>query len=254
MSLVKYEIRQRIAYITMNRPEKLNAITPDMLSKLWDAFTDLRDNPDVWLGIVTGTGRAFSVGHDLKAMSEMSSENKASGSTDQLYLMQQNITKPIIAAVNGLCLAQGGGIAMGSDILIASENAQFGWPQTKRGLSSISGPVILSKRIPHGKAMELLFTGDFLSAEDALNIGLVNYVVPESQLIEKSNELAHKILENAPVAVRGMKEAVLPRDDETLEGRLNKATEIFERVRNSVDAQEGLNAFEEKRSPKWKGY
>ena len=254
MSLVKYEIRQRIAYITMNRPEKLNAITPDMLSKLWDAFTDLRDNPDVWLGIVTGTGRAFSVGHDLKAMSEMSGENKSSGSTDQLYLMQQNITKPIIAAVNGLCLAQGGGIAMGSDILIASENAQFGWPQTKRGLSSISGPVILSKRIPNGKAMELLFTGDFLSAEDALNIGLVNYVVPESQLIEKSNELAHKILENAPVAVRGMKEAVLPRDDETLEGRLNKATEIFERVRNSVDAQEGLNAFEEKRSPKWKGY
>ena len=79
-------------------------------------------------------------------------------------------------------------------------------------------------------------------------------MVPESQLIEKSNELAHKILENAPVAVRGMKEAVLPRDDETLEGRLNKATEIFERVRNSVDAQEGLNAFEEKRSPKWKGY
>ena len=138
MSLVKYEIRQRIAYITMNRPEKLNAITPDMLSKLWDAFTDLRDNPDVWLGIVTGTGRAFSVGHDLKAMSEMSGENKSSGSTDQLYLMQQNITKPIIAAVNGLCLAQGGGIAMGSDILIASENAQFGWPQTKRGLSSIS--------------------------------------------------------------------------------------------------------------------
>ena len=76
MSLLKYEIRQRIAYITMNRPEKLNAITPDMLSKLWDAFTDLRDNPDVWLGIVTGTGRAFSVGHDLKAMSELSGENK----------------------------------------------------------------------------------------------------------------------------------------------------------------------------------
>lgn len=254
MSLVKYEIRERIAYITMNRPEKLNAITPDMLSRLWDAFSDLRDNPDVWLGIVTGTGRAFSVGHDLKAMSTMSGEDKASGGTDQLYLMQQNITKPIIAAVNGLCLAQGGGIAMGSDILIASETAQFGWPQTKRGLSSISGPVILSRRIPRGIAMELLFTGNFLSAQDALRIGLVNYVVPESQLIEKTSELAHKILENAPIAVRGMKEAVLPGDDETLEGRLNRATEIFERVRNSTDAQEGLNAFEEKRHPEWKGY
>jgi E-phenylitaconyl-CoA hydratase len=254
VSLIKYETDKHIAYITMNRPEKLNAITPNMLSGLWDAFTDLRDNPDIWLGVVTGTGRAFSVGHDLKAMSTMSGEDKASGGTDQLYLMQQNITKPIIAAVNGLCLAQGGGIAMGSDILIASETAQFGWPQTKRGLSSISGPVILSRRIPHGKAMELLFTGGFLSAQDALSIGLVNYVVPESQLIEKTNELAYKILENAPIAVRGMKEAVLPGNDETLKGRLNRATEIFERVRNTADAQEGLDAFKEKRPPIWKGH
>ena len=160
MALVEYEVRGRIATITMNRPEKLNAMNREMLEGLWEAFTNLRDDPEVWLGIVTGTGRAFSVGHDLE---EMGGGGKTSaGSTDELYFMVQHIWKPIIAAVNGYCLAQGAGIALGADIRVAAETAQFGWPQTKRGISSISGPVILGHRVPLGQALELLLTGDFL--------------------------------------------------------------------------------------------
>ena len=252
MPQVQYEVKGRIAYITMNRPEKLNAINPEMLEGLWHSFTDLRDNADAWLGIVTGTGRAFSVGHDLVEMSAGVGEH-AAGSTDELYLMQQNITKPIIAAVNGLCLAQGAGIAMGADILIAADMAQFGWPQTKRGLSSISGPVTLSHRIPLNKAMELLLTGDFLSAQDALGLGLVNYVVPPGELMARAEKVAAKILENAPLAVRAMKEAAIPGIHLSLEERLKRATAVFDRVHGTEDASEGLKAFQEKREPVWKG-
>ena len=201
MALVEYEVRGRIATITMNRPEKLNAMNREMLEGLWEAFTNLRDDPEVWLGIVTGTGRAFSVGHDLE---EMGSGGKTSaGSTDELYFMVQHIWKPIIAAVNGYCLAQGAGIALGADIRVAAETAQFGWPQTKRGISSISGPVILGQRVPLGQALELLLTGDFLPASEALSLGLVNYVVPEEEVLPKVEALAGTILENAPLAVRG---------------------------------------------------
>ena len=143
MTLVEYEVKGRIAYITMNRPEKLNAMNREMIDGLWDGFTNFRDDPEVWLAIVSGRGRSFSVGHDLAEMSAGGAAVRGHGSTDELYFAEQNIWKPIIATVNGHCLAQGAGIAMGADIRIASETAQFGWPQTKRGISSISGPVIL---------------------------------------------------------------------------------------------------------------
>ena len=251
MALVEYEVRGRIATITMNRPEKLNAMNREMLEGLWEAFTNLRDDPEVWLGIVTGTGRAFSVGHDLE---EMGGGGKTSaGSTDELYFMVQHIWKPIIAAVNGYCLAQGAGIALGADIRVAAETAQFGWPQTKRGISSISGPVILGHRVPLGQALELLLTGDFLPAAEALSLGLVNYVVPEGEVQPKVEALAGKILQNAPLAVRAMKEATVRGLHLSLHDRLNVATTIFERVGATADAQEGLAAFQEKRLPQWQG-
>lgn len=251
MALVEYEVKGRIASITMNRPEKLNAMNREMLEGLWQAFTNLRDDPEVWLGIVTGKGRAFSVGHDLE---EMSGGARASaGTTDELYFMAQHIWKPIIAAVNGYCLAQGAGIALGADIRVAADTAQFGWPQTKRGISSISGPVILGHRVPLGKALELLVTGEFLPASDALTLGLVNYVVPEDEVLPKAEELADKVLQNAPLAVRAMKEATVRGQHLSLHDRLNVATTIFERVGATEDAQEGLVAFQEKRDPQWKG-
>ena len=254
MPQVGYEVRDRIAYITMNRPEKLNAMTHEMLQGLWDAFTDLRDNDDVWLGIVTGEGRAFSVGHDLVEMSAGGKMADTQGSTDELYyFMATEIWKPIIAAVNGICLAQGAGIALGADIRVAADSAQFGWPQVKRGISSISGPVILSQRVPIGKALEILLTGDFIDAAEALELGLVNYVVPDDQVMNKAEELAGKILENAPLAVRGIKEAAVRGLDLALKDRLEVATNIYDRLQDSEDAKEGLAAFHEKRPPIFRG-
>jgi len=251
--LIEYVVKDRIAYITLNRPEKLNALTHEMLDGLWKAYTDVKNNPDAWLAIVTGTGRAFSVGHDLVEMSKKSATERSSGSTDELYFYQQHIWKPIIAAVNGLCLAQGAGIAMGADIIVASEQAQFGWPQTKRGLSSISGPVILSHKVPLNRALEVLFTGEFISAAEAKSLDLINYVVPADQLMPKAEEIALKILQNAPLAVRGMKEASMRALHMSLHDRLNIATMVFERVAKTEDAKEGLKAFQEKRPPTWQG-
>ena len=253
MPLVEYEVKGRIAYITLNRPEKLNAINHEMLSGLWDSFTRLRDDPEVWLGIVTGTGRAFSVGHDLVEMTSAAPGEKAAGTTDELYFVQQQTWKPVIAAVNGICLAQGAGIALGADLIVAAESAQFGWPQVKRGLTSISGPVTLSQRIPLPRAMEALLTGEFIPAAEALKLGLVNYVVPGDQLMSKAEELAGKVLENAPLAVRGMKEAAVRGLHLSLHDRLGVATSVFDRVSQTEDAREGIEAFKGKRPPVWKG-
>ena len=142
---------------------------------------------------------------------------------------------------------------MGADIRVAAETAQFGWPQTKRGISSISGPVILGQRVPLGQALELLLTGDFLPAAEALSLGLVNYVVPEGEVLPKVEALAGTILQNAPLAVRAMKEATVRGLHLSLHDRLNVATTIFERVGATADAQEGLAAFQEKRAPQWQG-
>ena len=232
---VIYEIKEGIAYITLNRPEKLNAIDPPMRQQLWDAFQDVDKNPDVRCAIVTGAGRAFSTGHDLVAMAAGGANEGPS--TGDLYVVQSNIWKPIISAINGICLAQGCGIALGSDIRIASSKAEFGWPQAKRGIASVSGPALLSQVVPRNIAFEFLFTGDFVDAHKALELMLVNYVVEPDQVMAKSEEIAQKITANAPLSLDRVKFAQ------------NKRNEVLE----SEDAKEGVLAFAEKRAPVWKG-
>ena len=178
---VIYEVEEGIAYITLNRPEKLNAINPEMRELLWDAFQDVKNNPEVRCAIVTGRGRAFSTGHDLVAMANARANEGPS--TGDLYVEQSKIWKPIISAINGVCLAQGCGIALGSDIRIASSEARFGWPQAKRGISSVSGPALLSQVVPRNIAFEFLFTGEFVDAQKAMELMLVNYVVAPEEVM-----------------------------------------------------------------------
>ena len=200
-----YEIKDGIAYITMNRPEKLNAIDPPMRQLLWEAFQDVKTNPEVRCAIVTGRGRAFSTGHDLVAMAnDQANEGVTTG---DLYVEQSKIYKPIISAINGICLAQGCGIALGSDIRIASTEARFGWPQAKRGISSVSGPALLSQVVPRNIAFEFLFTGDFVDAQRALDLMLVNYVVPPEEVVPRAEEMARMITANAPLSLAAIKEA-----------------------------------------------
>ena len=248
---VIYEIKEGIAYITLNRPEKLNAIDPPMRQQLWDAFQDVDKNPDVRCAIVTGAGRAFSTGHDLVAMAAGGANEGPS--TGDLYVVQSNIWKPIISAINGICLAQGCGIALGSDIRIASSKAEFGWPQAKRGIASVSGPALLSQVVPRNIAFEFLFTGDFVDAHKALELMLVNYVVEPDEVMAKSEEIAQKITANAPLSLAAIKEASIKGSEMGLEDRVKFAQNKRNEVLESEDAKEGVLAFAEKRAPVWKG-
>ena len=246
-----YEIKDGIAYITLNRPEKLNAIDPAMRQILWDSFQDVKNNPEVRCAIVTGAGRAFSTGHDLVAMA--ADRANEGPSTGDLYVVQTNIWKPIIAAINGVCLAQGCGIALGSDIRIASNEAQFGWPQAKRGLSSVSGPALLAQVVPKNIAFEFLFTGDFVDAQKALELMLVNYVVPPEDVIPKAVEMAKKITANAPLSLAALKETSTKGAAMGLEEREANAQAKRDEILQTEDAQEGVRAFAEKRAPVWRG-
>ena len=248
---VIYEVKEGIACITLNRPEKLNAINPEMRELLWDAFQDVRNNDEVRCAIVTGKGRAFSTGHDLVAMA--SARANEGPTTGDLYVEQSKIWKPIIAAINGVCLAQGCGIALGSDIRIASSEAQFGWPQAKRGISSVSGPALLSQVVPRNIAFEFLFTGDFVDAQKALELMLVNYVVPPEDVMPRAEEMARKITANAPLALAAIKEACIKGSEMGLEERVAFAQKKRDEVLASEDAQEGVKAFAEKRAPVWRG-
>jgi enoyl-CoA hydratase/carnithine racemase len=248
---VIYEIKEGIAYITMNRPEKLNAIDPAMRELLWDAFQDVQNNAEVRCAIVTGAGRAFSTGHDLVAMA--AGHANEGHSTGDLYVVQSQIWKPIIAAINGICLAQGCGIALGSDIRIASSKAEFGWPQAKRGIASVSGPALLSQVVPRNIAFEFLFTGDFVNAEKALELMLVNYVVEPEDVMSKAKEIADKIVANAPLSIAAIKEASIKGADMGLEERVKYAGQKRNEILETEDAKEGVLAFAEKRAPVWKG-
>ena len=246
-----YEIKEGIAYITLNRPEKLNAIDPAMRQILWDAFQDVKNNPEVRCAIVTGAGRAFSTGHDLVAMA--ADRANEGPSTGDLYVVQTNIWKPIIAAINGICLAQGCGIALGSDIRIASSEAQFGWPQAKRGLSSVSGPALLAQVVPKNIAFEFLFTGEFVDAQKALDLMLVNYVVPPGDVMPRAEEMARKITANAPLSLAAIKETSILGAAMGLEERVAYAQAKRDEVLQTEDAKEGVRAFAEKRAPVWQG-
>jgi enoyl-CoA hydratase/carnithine racemase len=246
-----YEVKDGIAYITLNRPEKLNAIDPPMRQILWDSFQDVKNNPEVRCAIVTGNGRAFSTGHDLVAMANARANEGPS--TGDLYVVQSNIWKPIIAAINGICLAQGCGIALGSDIRIASTEARFGWPQAKRGISSVSGPALLSQVVPRNIAFEFLFTGEFVDAQRALDLMLVNYVVAPDDVMPQAEEMARKITANAPLALAAIKEASIKGSEMGLKERVAFAQAKRDEVLNTEDAKEGVTAFAEKRAPVWTG-
>lgn len=249
METIEYVVRDHVARVTLNRPEKLNAINLQMRLDLRDAFTDIQKNPEVWLAILTGRGKAFCAGHDLEEPVSVG----AGPTSVELFSLQLQIYKPIIAAINGVCLAQGGGLALLSDIRIASKNAKFGWPQAKWGITSVSGPTMLARRIPVNRAFELLFTGDFLTADEAHELGLVNYVTEPEEVMERGEAIAQRILANAPLAVSAMKEIVARTEGMSNEQAFKFAFLMFEKLEQTEDAKEGLRAFQEKRRPTWRG-
>jgi E-phenylitaconyl-CoA hydratase len=256
---VLYEVRDRIAYITLNRPEAMNALNTAVRQGLNEAWRRVREDPNVWVAIVTGAGdRAFSAGADLKEMSA-TREAEAAGAQSMAQIPAgpggEMVTwKPIIAAINGYCLAGGLELALRCDIRIAAEHARFGLTEVTRGIiPGGGGTQRLPRAMPVALAMELIFTGKHITADEAFRYGLVNRVVPADQVMPQAEELARQINANAPLAVRATKEAIMRGLDMSLDDGLRLEGLISRTVRLTEDSREGPKAFAEKRPANFRG-
>jgi len=254
-----------IRIITINRPERRNALDFEHFEALAEAWVDFRDDDAARVAIITGTGKDFTVGADLKSfvpaiageterLHEERKEGKVSRAENGLIavLREFDLWKPVIAAVNGTCVAGGMEMLMGTDIRIASTEATFGILEPRRGLFPGGGTTVrLPRQIPFPWAMEVLLLGERIPAEKAYRMGIVNAVVPPEQLLDEAKRWAHTIMENAPLAVEAVKRSVhtalkLPLK-EAFEQELMEAAQVF----MSEDAKEGPRAFAEKRAPVW---
>ncbi|MBF6601304.1 MAG: enoyl-CoA hydratase/isomerase family protein [Dehalococcoidia bacterium] len=259
--MITYETRGRIAIITINRPERMNAIDPRTSAEMNEAFTAFRDDDALGVAVLTGAGeRAFSAGNDLVAMSQAQQEGSASTSAAYLRAPFGGITrnftcsKPIIAAINGYCLAGGLEIALACDIRVAADHAQFGLPEVTRAIiPGAGGTQRLPRMIPLGPALELMLTGGKFDAQWALKNGLVNHVVPAGDVVPKALEIAAAICQNGPLAVRLVKEAVYAGLSLPFEDGLRFEVQQSRKVLASEDAREGPLAFAQKRKPVYRG-
>ncbi len=261
MSII-YEKRGRIAILTINRPEAMNALDPETSDELTKAWVEFRDYPELWVAIVTGAGeKAFCAGADLKRMNEFLKlspiERRERREREPgLGGLPRNlpIWKPIIAAINGYCLAGGLELALACDIRIAAEHAQFGLTEVKWGIiPGQGGTQRLPRLIPIGKALEMILTAEPMDAQEAYRVGLVNKVVPPKDLMPTAIAMAERICENAPLAVRAAKEAVWRGLDLPLGEGLRLEQFLANLVRDTEDVQEGMKAFAERRKPQFKG-
>ncbi|WP_028603190.1 crotonase/enoyl-CoA hydratase family protein [Ottowia thiooxydans] len=257
---ILFERIGRVAKITINRPEAMNAINVQAWNDLGNAFERFVADEDLWAAVLTGAGdRCFCAGADLKEV--------ASGvllqQTEQMQrwgfagLVKQYADKPVIAAVNGHALGGGTELALFSDIVIASRTANFGLPEVKRGLVAAAGGLLrLPRQIPLKVAMQHILTGDPMSAEKALRWGLINEVVEPGEVVATALALAQRICENSPIAVRASKDIIhrsLMSDLEADGDAWRISAEGAARNRASADAIEGPRAFAEKRAPVWTG-
>lgn len=252
---IDYKKEGKIAVFTLNRPEALNSIDPESLNELSRALTDFKDDNEIMVGIITGAGdRAFSVGADIKTMLPEIKKTRGQPSAGPPTIMRGlDLWKPIIAAVNGACLGGGLEIALACDLRIASENATFGLPEVTLGLiPGWGGTQRLPRVIPLAKAAELLLTGRPINAQEAYRVGLVNKVVPLTELMFAARQMAEMLCRPAPLAVRAAKQAMIQGTSLSLEGGLELEKTLNDFLVITEDFDEGCQAFAEKRKPIFK--
>ncbi|MGK0259294.1 MAG: enoyl-CoA hydratase/carnithine racemase [Candidatus Azotimanducaceae bacterium] len=262
MSITRFEVRDHCAYITLNRPEAMNALNPELRYALSQHFDEVESNPEIWLAVITGAGdRAFCAGADLKHRAR---EAEASAAQRQEWTQMNAATvplnqrwsfpKPVIAKVNGFALGGGLELALACDIIVAADHIEVGLPEPRRGL--IAGGVgvhRLPRQIGLKPAMGYLLTGRHMPASRAYELGLVNEIVPANELDDCVQGWVDDIMKCAPLAIRATKQAAMEGLNTTLEDAFNAAYASETQRQESADALEGPRAFAEKRQPNWQG-
>ncbi|WP_199120206.1 enoyl-CoA hydratase/isomerase family protein [Pedobacter sp. ASV28] len=250
-------VKDHTFYITINRPQKLNALNKEVLTELADAIAFANTSEDIQAVLITGAGeKAFVAGADISEFQHYNLEEGkqlAKNGHDQVFNAIENSTKPVVAAINGFALGGGLELAMACHIRIASENARLGLPEVTLGLiPGYGGTQRLTQLVGKGHAFEMIFTAEMITADRAEKIGLVNYVVPQENLLEKANEILGKIKSKAPLAISSAIKAVNASFSKEVNG-YQVEIEEFGNCFNTQDFKEGVAAFLEKRKANFKG-
>ena len=246
------EVADGVMIITINRPQKKNAVNKDVAMGIAAALDALDADDNTHVVILTGAGGTFCSGMDLKAF--VTGETPYVEGRGFAGMVQRSTDKPLIAAVEGYALAGGCELAITCDLIVAADNSNFGIPEVKRGLAAAAGGLVrLPRQISSRVAMEMALTGDFVDADRALSLGLINQIAPAGEALAQAKALAAKIAENGPLAVKRSKQVIKESIDWSQDDMFDKQQVIVNPVFSSEDAIEGATAFKEKRKPNWKG-